>query len=100
MDGLHIDSVTNKKMTLYQLAKEANLQIENSVVDYLYNVTFSSNPNMGKGEIFASILFEYGKKPRRSVNKNAKGDVQVNSTSDELEIKGSGARLKGQKRIW
>ena len=46
--GLNIDSVTNRKLSLYQLVKEAGIDIENDVVDYLYNITFSSNPSMGK----------------------------------------------------
>lgn len=63
--------------------------INGSFLDWLNNFTYAATPAVGSGEVALSILCKGGNKA------GGKGDVLIDGK--EVEVKGSGGRIKGQK---
>ena len=89
---LDIDSWCNNIHTFSELFSAAKLDTTNEFITYLSNKVLPTIPATGKYELLFSILFKNGHRPERG---DGGGDVKIGSAT--LEVKGSGARLGGQK---
>lgn len=87
---LNINDYLGQKIDIDTIMMNTGLPESSVIKNYLLNKVASHQVNMGRGEIFSSIIFKFGKKDFKQ-----KGDVQIGSK--ELEVKGLNARLGGQK---
>ena len=79
LDGKNIIDVYTQKI------------IDRAFVEWLLGYEWAATPNVGAGEAFISIMVAGARK----TSSKEKGDVKIGE--EELEIKGDGARLRGQK---
>lgn len=85
--SLSVDNILGKKISSYSINKEL-LGLDNkNISDEFFTYQWSTQPPMGKGEVWLSIMLKDG-------SKAGKGDVEVNGK--KMEVKGMGARLVGQ----
>jgi hypothetical protein len=63
--------------------------INGNFLDWINNYTYAATPAVGSGEVALAILCKGGNKA------GGKGDVLIDGK--EVEVKGSGGRIKGQK---
>lgn len=79
LDGKNIIDVYTQKI------------MDRAFVEWLLGYEWAATPNVGAGEAFISIMVAGARK----TSSKEKGDVKIGE--EELEIKGDGARLRGQK---
>jgi hypothetical protein len=79
LDGKNIIDVFTSKVS------------DRTFVEWLLSYEWAATPNVGAGEAFISIMVAGARK----TSTKEKGDVKIGE--QELEIKGDGARLRGQK---
>ena len=93
-----LDYIKNKRVKLNSLlGKVTNASDINKLIgikgedsDDLFSYKWASSPPMGSGEAWLSLMIDGGRRP-----KGEKGDVIINNA--EVEVKGDGARIIGQK---
>lgn len=86
--SLDVNSVIGKKLSAFDINEKLfGIKNKKDSLD-LFSYQWPTQPPMGKGEVWLSLIFKGG-------SKAGVGDVDVNGMN--MEVKGKGARLVGQK---
>jgi len=84
-----VDSLIGKKMNAHSINSQFEMDHKHSLE--FFNFSWRTSPPMGPGEVYLSTILRMGKRP----SGKDKGDVMIGN--QEMEVKGPGARLIGQK---
>jgi len=89
--------INNRDITIEQVDGKNILDVfaqkisDKKFLEWLLAYEYTANPSVGAGEVFVSIMIANARK----TSTKEKGDVKIGE--QELEIKGDGARLRGQR---
>lgn len=86
--NLNISSLLNQKKSAFEINKTLFGITNKKLSDKLFSYQWSTQPVMGKGEVWLALVLQNG-------SKAGIGDVEVSGSN--MEVKGVGARLVGQK---
>lgn len=92
-----VSYINNRDVTIEQIDGKNIIDVfsqkisDRKFLEWLLAYEYPSQPSVGAGEVFISIMIANARK----TSTKEKGDVKIGE--QELEIKGDGARLRGQK---
>lgn len=85
---LNVKEILDKKLSSYDINKKYLGITDKKLSDKLFSYQWSTQPPMGKGEAWLSLMIMGG-------SKRGVGDVEINGIN--TEVKGMGARIVGQR---